>query len=141
MITGFHHSVDSSSVRHIRAQHGDPAAEQRRGQIAITGNDLAGIETVLGQAQYLLFGAKTRRQLPLIGFIQQKPSAAIMALSELRTGRRELALVSMRKYPATIDARTIAGTLNPNGRTDGGAGVSIIEISQNVTAIPPAPRA
>jgi hypothetical protein len=41
-------------------------------------------------------------------------------LEEARTGKKELATVSMRKYPATKDFDDIAATLPSNAQGDGG---------------------
>jgi hypothetical protein len=41
----------------------------------------------------------------------------------------------MRKYPATIDAKTIAGSLDPNGRTDGGDKPDIVDAPANVITL------
>jgi lipid-A-disaccharide synthase len=41
-------------------------------------------------------------------------------LEEVRTGRKALATLSMRKYPAARDFDAIAGTLPSNARSDGG---------------------
>jgi uncharacterized membrane protein YbhN (UPF0104 family) len=136
-IAGFHHCIETAAVRHIHihTKHGNAAAEARRGQIAITFDDFARIPDLLNAPDKIIFGATGRRNQNIIAYIKELPDSTVMYLEEVRTGRRELATISMRKYPATIDANTISGTLNPNGRTDSGDILHIVEVPHNVTAI------
>jgi hypothetical protein len=47
-------------------------------------------------------------------------------IDEVRTGKKELAAVSMRKFPATMDAESVASNLHPNVRDDSGTGTTIV---------------
>jgi len=134
-IAGFNHTLETETVRHIRAKHGDMIAEGRRGQVALTSDDLIYIPELLRTPHKIVFGSKGRRNHSIIGYIKQRQAGTVMYIQEVRTGRRELASISMRKYPATIDANTIAGTLDPNGRTDGGDKLHIVDVPENVAAI------
>lgn len=68
----------------------------------------------------VVFGTKTRGKRDQIGYIKRQADGSTLYLEEARTGKRVLAAVSMRKYPAAKDFDTIAGTLPSNARSDGG---------------------
>jgi uncharacterized membrane protein YbhN (UPF0104 family) len=138
-IAGFLHSFETGAARHIHAKHGNSQAEARRGQIAVTSDDLIRIPELLTAPDKIVFGSKGRRNQHIIAYIKKLPACTAMYLQEVCNGRRELATISMRKYPATIDAITIAGTLDPNGRTDGRDRLYIVDVPPNVTAIVESP--
>ena len=46
-LEGYKHTIDSFSIRHIRNTHGDPAAEEKRGQVAVTAEDFARIPEIV----------------------------------------------------------------------------------------------
>jgi uncharacterized membrane protein YbhN (UPF0104 family) len=132
-IAGFVHTVDTSAIRHIIARHFNAKVEKSRGQIALTNTDLERVPNILANPDQLVFGAKNPRHQPMIGYIKRFPDGVILYLEELRTGRKELAAVSMRKHPATALSGSIAATLEPNGRTDGEDTLYIIDLPSNVT--------
>lgn len=125
-LDGYRHVVDASAVRHIRTQHGDPQAEAGRGQLAVTDDHLRAIPDIIAEPDHVVFGSKGRRGGDQVAYLKQMPDGSILHLEEVRTGRRELAAVSMRRYPGAIDAESFARLVNPNGRTDAGDGLKIV---------------
>jgi len=126
-ITGYRHVIDTSAVKHIRNRHGAEAAERARGQIPLTDEDIAHIPDLLSSPDKVVFGTKNRLGHDQIAFVKTLPDGSTLYLEEVRTGRRELAAMSMRKYPATMNVEAVAATLDPNARGDGENGLSIID--------------
>ncbi len=51
------------------------------------------------------------------------PDGTVLVVEEARTGRKKLALTSLRKYPVAKDFDSIAQTLLSNARSDNGDGL------------------
>jgi len=119
-IHGFKHIIDSSAIRHIRKQHGDMEKEASRGQIGITDADILKLPEVIAHPDKVAFGTVNRIGRDQIVYLKKLEDGTTLYFEEVRTGRRELAAVTVRKYPATMDAVSILATLNPNARSDGG---------------------
>lgn len=127
-VTGYQHMLDGSAVRHILRKHGDAKSEGRRGQIAITDADFAQLPEVVASPDRVVFGTRNRLNKEQIIYIKRMPDGTMLYLEEVRTGRKELAAVSMRKYPATIHANAITATVDLNARDDGGnpSGITVV---------------
>lgn len=118
-ISDFIHVVDGSAVRHMINRHADEVMERSRGQIALTEADIEAIPIVIGSPDQVILGSKTRGRRDQIAYIKRMRDGSILYLEEVRTGRRELAAVTMRKYPAAKDFSALADTLPSNARSDG----------------------
>jgi len=119
-IKGYQHVMDGSAVRHVLNRHGDAATEQSRGQLPIGPDDFDKIPDVIRSPDRIVLGTKTKGKRDQIGYIKRLADGTTLYLEEVRTGRKALATVSMRKYPAARDFDAIAGTLPSNARSDGG---------------------
>jgi lipid A disaccharide synthetase len=119
-IKGYQHVMDGSAVRHVLNRHGDEATETSRGQLPISPADFDNILDVIRFPDRIVLGTKTKGKRDQIGYIKRLEDGTTLYLEEARTGRRVLATVSMRKYPAARDFDAIAGTLPSNARSDGG---------------------
>ena len=119
-IGGYHHSIDSSSVRHIFKNHGKVEAEQKRGLIAVTEEDISMIPEIIAYPDKVIFGNKNKRGQDLIFYLKVMADGSTLYVEEVRTGKKELATASMRKYPATSRVETIVSTLNSTSENDGG---------------------
>jgi hypothetical protein len=119
-LEGFSHVVDASTVRHIKAEHGDEEAEKLRGQIAVSDEDFEQIPAIVSEPDRVVFGLKTRRGLDAIGYAKRLPDGSIAYLEEARTGKKHLAAVTMYKFPAGMDVDRIADNLHQNARSGGG---------------------
>jgi uncharacterized membrane protein YbhN (UPF0104 family) len=134
-IGGFRHSFETSAARHIKNRHSNDKIERSRGQIAISDADIARIPRILEAPDQVIFGAQNPRRQPIIGYVKRLLDGTILLQEEARTGRKELAVISIRKYPATALSDDIAASPEPNGRTDGGDAIHIVDVPENVTAI------
>jgi len=119
-ISDYRHVLDGSAVRHINKRHGDPKAEEKVGQIAITDADIHSLPQVVASPNQIILGEKTDQHKDAVIFIKRIASGVILYIEEVRTGRRELASTSMRKYPAARDLSSITATVPSYARGDGG---------------------
>lgn len=125
-VEGFVHVLDGSAVRHTLKNHSDAAKEGKRGQLAVTDADFERLPEVVSSPDRVVFGTQNRLHKDQIVFIKRLEDGTILYLEEVRTGRKELAAVSVRKYPATMNVDAIASTLDPNARSDGGSALNIV---------------
>lgn len=130
-IHGYRHTIDTSAIRHILKSHGDARSEEKRGMVAVTEEDLLEIPDLISAADKIVTGAKGKRGEDLIGYLKKMDDGTTLYIEEARRGRKALAAVSMRKYPATSDYSSIAKTISPNVRNDGGNGITITDLPDN----------
>jgi len=126
-IEGYVHTADMFAVRHALNQHGSAEKEVKRGQIAINRNDVAAIPTVITDPDAVVYGAKNQRKQSLIASIKRMGDGTLLLVEEVRTGRRTLALTSLRKVPAARDFDSIARTLLSNAQSDGGDTLIVVD--------------
>ncbi|WP_332772931.1 PBECR3 domain-containing polyvalent protein [Phenylobacterium sp.] len=134
-IQGFTHTLDGSAVRHVRANHGDPAKEAARGQVAVTDEDLQALPEILSAPDAVAFGAKGKRGQDQIFYLKEQPDGSTLVAEEVRTGRKDLALLSVRRYPAAIDDARLAKLVDPNALNDGGDGLKIVRAPADASAV------
>jgi hypothetical protein len=134
-IDGFQHALDTSAVRHVRKNHGSEKIEAKRGQVAVTDDDLRRLPELLANPDKVVFGAKTKIGRDAIGYIKTMPDGSTLYLEEVRTGRNQLAAVSMRKYPATTNATSLLKSLRPTSETLREDGLIIHEVPENARTI------
>lgn len=118
-ISGFDHVVDTSAARHVRKNHGDAKSEAARGQIAVTEEDLLAIPDILDAPDVVVFGRKTRLGRDQIVYLKKMPDGSTLYLEEVRNGRRQMAAVSMRRYPPAMNADRICQPSIPTPETTG----------------------
>ncbi len=134
-LRGFNGSIDTSAVRHAFIEHGDSDVEVLRGQLPITEEDILSLLGTVAHADKVVFGLKNRRGQDEIATLTKLEDGATLVVKEVRTGRRDMALASMRKYPATMNEASILASLDPNAQGDGGDGLIIVDVPEDVTLI------
>lgn len=125
-VAGFTHTLDGSAARHMLNRHSNPAIEKSRGQIALTDEDIRAAAQIVTQPDRVVLGTQTQGHKDQIVYLKRQDDGSILYLEEVRTGRQELAAVSMRKYPAARDFSDIIATLPSNARSDGGDGFIVL---------------
>jgi hypothetical protein len=126
-LDGYSHVIDGSAVNHAMNRHSDVAIEKSRGQLPISKADFDRIPEVIDSPDRVVLGTKTKGNKDQVGYIKRMDDGTTLHLEEVRSGKKELAMVSMRKYPATKDFDAIADTLPSNARGDGGNKTIIVE--------------
>ncbi|KAB0665567.1 hypothetical protein F6V25_07535 [Oryzomonas japonica] len=118
-IDGYHHSIDTFAIRHILKRHGDVVSEKKRGLVAVTNEDITSIPEIIATPDKVVLGARNKRNQDVIVYVKTMPDGSTMYIDEVRVGKKELATVSMRKYPATSRAESIISTLDSTAKNDG----------------------
>ena len=91
------------------------------GQLPLGDADIAAIAQAIAAPDAWILGGKTPRGQDIVGSLKRMPDGTVLYLEEVRTGRKTLAMTSMRKYPGTTDFDTIANSVLPsNARSDTG---------------------
>ena len=116
-------SVDKNAVNHIRKNHGDAKSEQSRGQIAISGGDIARIPEVVGSYDDIrvadIDGTHNKRVI----FAKRFDDGLVVYVAESSVRKKDLKAVSMWKYPQSANAQDVlnhAMSLYPNAQNGRG---------------------
>jgi diguanylate cyclase (GGDEF)-like protein len=125
-LKGYSHSADSYAFRHTDRKHGNAATEEQRGQLAVTPDDIARIPEVIDSPDAVVYGLKNKRGQDQVAYLKRFDDGTELYVTEARTGRKRLAMESVRKYPAATRASSILKTLGLNVRDDGGDRLSIV---------------
>lgn len=89
----FDYSLDTSSIRHVKDVHGDAKTEVMRGQRAVTPADYARLPELLNSPDSVLnAGVSRMAKRPLVKVMKRIDGVQYVALFEIRTGRKMLAL-------------------------------------------------
>lgn len=96
-VTGFTAVLDNYAVRHTLRQHGSTAAEAKRGQLAIELEDFGLVPLVLAEPDDVRADGQTRQGRDVLVYTKLIGNVGYWVVQELRSGRKQLALVSMRK--------------------------------------------
>lgn len=126
-IVGMFHSFDNYAINHVLKHHGNFKSEALRGQLAITDSDLQQISEAIKNPDYVIYGAKNQRKQDLISKIKRLDDGTLLLVQEVRLGRKMLSMASMRKYPTAKNVESIAASVLPTGRADGGMTLIMVE--------------
>lgn len=107
----YSHSIDRSRVDHIRKQHGNEKTEAARGQMAVTGADLARIPEIVTAYdaidQNVLVDDETgKNKLRGVVYAKRFDDATVVYTEVASRKRQNLRGVTMWRYPPTTDAKT-----------------------------------
>lgn len=94
-LTNYVFTIDIYAVRHIMKSHGNSQKEEARGQKAVTANDFELICQIINEPDVVFYDGKNRLGREIIQF-QKRVGDRYIILKEVRTGRKQLALNSMR---------------------------------------------
>jgi hypothetical protein len=105
-VAGYHHAIDPSALQHVAELHSKPATEAARGQVAVTDSDYDRVPEIVADPDYL--GVKNHIGKDVVGYVKQMPNGHTLYVEEIRAGREQLALDSMRKFPGGRSAISVA---------------------------------
>lgn len=91
----YDYTVDQDAVRHIFSRHSDAKIEASRGQRAILSEDFERLGPLINAPDSIGMSAQVPNRGPRIVLTKQFGNERLVALFELRTGRRRLSLVTM----------------------------------------------
>ncbi|WP_020564529.1 PBECR3 domain-containing polyvalent protein [Methylosarcina fibrata] len=118
----FSHSIDRYGINHIKKNHGNSASENPRGQQAITDADIARIPDIVRDYDGIRFDLLDSYGRPTVAYTKAFGDGVLLSIESVRNKRKDLAALSMRKYPTTTDAQRVLEHVadGPNVRNDGG---------------------
>jgi hypothetical protein len=96
-LSGYTHEIDLYGVRHAIAEHGDAEGEAKRGQIAITDEDIKGIPLIIKNYDTVKHIGKTPKGLNVFEY-RKKIDGTVVYVEEARTGKRTLTIKTMWKF-------------------------------------------
>lgn len=126
-IDGYRHTADVYAIRHALKNHGKAPVEAKRGQLAITEDDIAAIPDVILQPDSIILGVQNARKQELVFSVKNMPDGTLLITEEVRIGRKTLALVSVRKVPGAKNAKALLPSVLPNVRSDTGDNPIIVD--------------
>ena len=88
-------SIDVYAIKHILKNHGVPEIEIPKGQVAITDKDFKLIQDVLENPDLVFYDGKNKLGKDVFQF-QKMIGDKYIVIKEVRTGKKQLALNSMR---------------------------------------------
>ncbi|MDR1529830.1 MAG: hypothetical protein LBS40_05465 [Burkholderiales bacterium] len=133
---GYMHAADVYGIRHIKESHGNAKKEISRGQLPVTDEDIQRIPEIVDSPDKIAIGAKSRIGREMVVYLKKMNDGTTLYMEEQRTGKKQLALQSMRKYPATMnDASKILKTVHLYARNDSGDGLIIVDMDKKVNSM------
>lgn len=94
----FVHSIENSAILHNQKEHGNPAIEEKRGQIAIEDSDYALIPEILEDYDTVEKSPNKNKQgRDVIIYTKMYPDGTVYYLEEVRENRESLAFQTMYK--------------------------------------------
>ena len=114
----YNHNIDTSSINHIFKNHGDVAKEERRGQIAVTKDDLKNIPNIVYNWDFIAFGGKNKHNQDVIIYGKNMPDGSSVYIEEIRTGRKTLTTNTLIKYKTGVNSNSFAARIGNNVRNN-----------------------
>ncbi len=96
-LRGYQHVLDNYGVIHTQKHHGNPAAEAKRGQLAVTARDYSLLGQVLAAPDRMFADGKNKIGRDVVVFTKLIDGVGYRLAVEIRTKGKKLALDSMRK--------------------------------------------
>jgi hypothetical protein len=96
-VSGFTRVLDNYGVRHTIKQHGNPANEGRRGQIAVTLDDFEKIVLITSQPDNIFADGKNKIGRDVLVFVKVIDGIGYRHVEEIRGKHKLVATDSMRK--------------------------------------------
>ncbi len=98
-VSGFKRILDNNGVNHTIKNHGKEKIESLRGQIAVTLEDFEKIPRIV-KSENVIYGGKTKIGLDCILY-EATIDNTFFYVEEVRTGKKELCIKSIRKRKPT----------------------------------------
>lgn len=99
-VTGFVIVLENGTARHTLRRHGDPSTEAKRGQLAVTLDDLALVPQLLGEFDTVEPADPTKQGAVQAHFRKRIGTVEYEVFAEVRTAAEQLAFKTMLKRRA-----------------------------------------
>lgn len=133
---GMRHTVDSFAIRKILKDHGDDAVELPRGQLPVTKEDIAKIPEIVSAFDKVESAGTNARGQDLVRYTKRY-NGKTFYVEEVRTGRKELAAVTMWKTRTTNPGEGIPLDRNLPQATNESVLPEAGDVSQNFKPVNP----
>ena len=117
-IQGYEHAIDVSAIKHIKNIHGDEKKEKSRGQVTITDNDIQMVPLIVGNPDYIVFGAKNRQNNEAIVYVKKMNDGSVIFVEEMRTKRKTLSANTMWKMKSDVTSQSLLSIIKQHLRSD-----------------------
>ena len=99
-VTGFVIVLENGTVRHTLRRHGDPATDGKRGQLAVTEDDLVRMAQLLCEFDSVEAADSTKQGTPQARFRKRLGSVDYEVFAEVRRAAKQIAFKTMMKRRA-----------------------------------------
>lgn len=99
-VTGFVVVLENGTARHTLRRHGDPATEGKRGQLAVTEDDLARMAQFLCEFDSVEVADPTKQGTPQARFRKRIGTVDYEVFAEVRRAAKQIAFKTMMKRRA-----------------------------------------
>lgn len=107
-VAGFSHSINQSTVSHIKNRHGDPKTESDRGgQIAVTSGDIGRIPEIVTGYDGVRSDLQGKHGEGMVAYVKRFEDGVVLYLEATTKKRQNMAGVSMWKYPPKVDVQQV----------------------------------
>lgn len=93
-VADYVHIIDNYAIKHIIGEHGDAQKESRKGQLPVTLDYFRKITEVVSNPDVVMDGGKSKIGRRIIVYVK-RINGSIIYVEEVRTKRKELALLSL----------------------------------------------
>jgi len=100
----YKHTIDNNAIRHALNRHGGEK-ERLQGQLPVTEEDIENISDVINNYDDINIEENKRGQKNIV-YKKSYPNGFTIYIEEVRTGRKELAMASIRKKATLTDANS-----------------------------------
>jgi len=131
--SGYQHSIDTNSVKHIFDRHGEKREkrERARGQIPITAEDIKAIPLIVAFPDSVEYVGKSQRGFDVLRYSKHMPDGTVLYLEEVHTQSRELAAKTLYKKDNSAGGNAPASSAVPSLNVQDGSGVNTDNESQS----------
>ena len=102
----YKHTLDNNAIKHALNRHGNEK-ERLQGQLPITEEDIENVSDVINNYDEINIEENKRGQKNIV-YKKSYPNGTTLYIEEVRTGRKELAMASIRKKATRTDANSKA---------------------------------
>lgn len=93
-VSGWVHGIDEAAIRHILRKHGDSAKEAKRGQIAVTQQDIENLGNILNSPDTVKYGGINDRGNEVVE-LEKEIGDKVFVIHEMRAGQQKMSVTSM----------------------------------------------
>lgn len=106
-LADYSHSVDRSAINHIKGKHGDGETERRRGQEAVTAEDVARIPDIVTAYDDIRTNLRTDQGAQRVAYAKALDDGVLVYIEDVSRKRNDMRGVTLWKYPAGTDVRSV----------------------------------